>query len=111
MPFWKSLFNSIQTVPLMTDGISIEPKRPELGEEVKISYNGPLAQNGAGQIYLHFGYGSGWRNLEDVPMQMSTDGWTCKIVPEDREINFCFHDDANNWDNNNGSNWTLTINR
>ncbi|NLT94638.1 MAG: hypothetical protein GXW85_03735 [Clostridia bacterium] len=110
MSFWKDLFGSTQTALLRADGISVEPKIPELGEEVQISYNGPLAQNGAGQIYLHFGYGSDWHNSEDIPMQMTPNGWTCKIVPEDRELNFCFRDEANNWDNNDGSNWTVTIN-
>jgi hypothetical protein len=113
MSIWESLFSSAstQTSPLLAEGISIEPDIPELGEEVKISYEGQLAQRGTDQIYLHVGYGSDWRNLEDIPMEQYSNGWTCEFVPEDSEVNFCFHDSANNWDNNNGSNWTLTISR
>jgi hypothetical protein len=36
--------------------------------------------------------------------------YTAKLKVEgDREINFCFKDDADNWDNNYGVNWKTEI--
>ncbi|KJS80052.1 MAG: hypothetical protein JM58_19275 [Peptococcaceae bacterium BICA1-8] len=110
MSIWDGLFSSnINTSPLDAEGISIEPDIPQMGEEVKISYDGLLAQSGASQIYLHIGYENNWHDLEDIPMQKFSNGWYCDFVPEHREVNFCFHDSANNWDNNNGGNWNLRL--
>ena len=92
------------------EGINIEPEMPQLGEEVIIHYGGPLGKNAAAdQVYFHFGYGTAWHNLGDIPMQWDAGNWFCEIVPEAKEINFCFRDGANNWDNNEGANWNLRI--
>ncbi|MFZ7102792.1 MAG: carbohydrate-binding protein [Peptococcaceae bacterium] len=111
MSFWDGLFNStFESTPAEAEGINIEPGLPKIGEEVRIRYDGLLTQTGADQIYLHVGYEDNWHDLEDIPMQHYAKGWYCDFVPEYDEINFCFHDSANNWDNNNGSNWNLQIN-
>ncbi|MFZ5945209.1 MAG: carbohydrate-binding protein [Bacillota bacterium] len=110
MSIWDNLFtNNIETSPIISESISIEPDAPQIGEEVRIKYDGMLAQNGASQVYLHIGYDDNWHDLEDIPMERYTNGWYCNFVPEEKEMNFCFHDSANNWDNNNGQNWSLII--
>ncbi|KJS22014.1 MAG: hypothetical protein VR72_07965 [Clostridiaceae bacterium BRH_c20a] len=110
MSIWDGLFSStIKTSPLAAEGISIEPDIPKIGEEVRISYDGLLADSGAEQIYLHIGNENNWHDLEDIPMIKSSNRWVCDFVPEFSEVNFCFHDNANNWDNNNGANWSLRI--
>lgn len=111
MSLWESLFSGSQTSTVAQEGISIEPDTPRMGEEVRVGYDGLLAQHGADQVYLHIGYGNGWGNVEDIPMKQSSDSWYCDFVPEYRKVNFCFYDSANNWDNNNGANWSLTIER
>lgn len=95
------------------NGISIEPHPVKKGEKVVINYEGLLAKNGADQVYLHMGYGSNdrWHDIMDVPMRHNKEGWSCFFVPQYDTINFCFHDSANNWDNNNGCNWSIKAER
>ncbi|MGE5578182.1 MAG: carbohydrate-binding protein [Syntrophothermus sp.] len=79
------------------------------GEKITVKYNGPLAQNGAGQVYLHAGYGQDWENLQDIAMEKSEDGWTAELeVDTGDRLNFCFTD-GEHWDNNQGNNWSYEI--
>ncbi|MDK2824665.1 MAG: hypothetical protein PWQ67_1544 [Clostridia bacterium] len=109
MSILDSLFGSIKTSAIAAKDVSIDPNFPEIGEEIRVGYNGLLAQNGAEQVYLHVGYDNNWHDLEDIPMQKDVDGWYCEFIPQYSEVNFCFHDSANNWDNNNGSNWSIKL--
>lgn len=96
----------------VVDGIYLEPVPITLGEEVKIKYKGLLADSGANKVYLHAGYGPGeWDKVIDVPMKKTRDGgWSITIqVGEPTHFNFCFRDDAQNWDNNQGKNWTYQV--
>ena len=96
----------------VADGIYMEPVPITLGEEVKIKYKGVLAEAGSNKIYLHVGYGTNeWEKIEDIPMRKTKDGgWSAKVhISEPSSINFCFRDDAENWDNNNGRNWTYQV--
>ncbi|ABZ85324.1 conserved hypothetical protein [Heliomicrobium modesticaldum Ice1] len=81
--------------------------RPLLGDgrDVTIVYDGILSRSGAQQVYLHAGYGHDWKNTYDHRMERTCHGWQCTINMEQDELRFCFKDSANNWDNNNGSNW------
>ncbi|QNB44995.1 carbohydrate-binding protein [Thermanaerosceptrum fracticalcis] len=92
-------------------GVSVEPMPVTAEDTITISYNGLLAQSGAAQVYAHIGYGSNenWSNVEDIPMSRAKDSWTCDVNSLDSQLNFCFHDGANNWDNNYGHNWSINI--
>lgn len=95
----------------VTDGIFMEPVPITLGEEVRLKYKGMLS-NAAGKVYLHTGYGAyEWCDVKDHPMRKTRDGgWTATVkVTGDSRFNFCFHDAAMNWDNNNGHNWSYEI--
>jgi hypothetical protein len=83
--------------------------RPAGYNEVNIAYNGLLAKSGADQVYLHCGFGDPkyWRNVSTIKMDRSARGWETNIRLQDNTVSFCFKDSANNWDNNNGFNWTL----
>lgn len=94
------------------DGIYLEPVPITLGEEVKIKYKGLLVNAGAGKVYLHAGYGSGeWEKVMELPMKKTKDGgWSITLqVEEPSSFNFCFRDDAQNWDNNQGRNWSYQV--
>lgn len=94
------------------DGVRVSPMPVTAEAEVVVSYSGLLVQSGATELYLHCGEGPGdWRNVRDVPMEKGPQGeWTARLkAGEGGTFEFCFHDAAGNWDNNNGVNWSVTV--
>ncbi|HHY48029.1 MAG TPA: carbohydrate-binding protein [Firmicutes bacterium] len=97
------------------DGVYVRPTPITAGSEVTVKYDGLLARSGADQVYLHMGFGpnDSWRDTRDIPMTKTTDNMWTTVVPisidETSRFNFCFRDSANNWDNNNGANWSYEI--
>ncbi|MBC7342106.1 MAG: carbohydrate-binding protein [Clostridia bacterium] len=94
------------------DGVTVDPIPASRGEEITVLYYGPLAQNGASQLWMHTGYGPAnqWSEVKDLPMEKTGRGWVA-VVGADRgdRLNFCFHDNTGRWDNNQGRNWSLEI--
>ena len=91
------------------DSIGLEPTPARHGDTVQIKYHGLLKNSGADNVFLHYSY-DGWNEPRTVPMNQSDGGFATEIRAEgNAEINFCFKDRANNWDNNNGWNWKLNI--
>jgi len=95
---------------VLEKGIALHPHPLQAGELVKITYTGLLAQSGAEQVFLHMGYGDAWDGVMDLPMQRVSEGWQ-RVFPVQKgtRLNFCFKDSAENWDNNNGRNWSVDI--
>lgn len=93
------------------DGIYLDPVPVTLGDELKIKYKGLLVNSGTNKIFLHAGYGNSWSREMDLPMKKTRDGgWSIAIpIEEPSSFNFCFRDDAQNWDNNQGKNWTYQV--
>jgi len=93
-------------------GVNVYPTPITLGEHINIVYDGLLHNSGAQEVYLHMGYGSAdsWNNIQDTKMIRTGRGWEQTFeVNDPTRLNFCFHDNANNWDNNNGHNWSFEI--
>lgn len=93
-------------------GVAVDPLPVTAGEEVTFLYHGLLEQSGADQVYLHCGYGNpqNWQDVQDIRMEKTERGFAKTIRFEDKErFNFCFKNSANNWDNNDGINWTFEI--
>ncbi|NLC12327.1 MAG: carbohydrate-binding protein [Firmicutes bacterium] len=89
--------------------VSVEPEIPRHNQNVEIHYKGLLAKSGADSVWLHYGF-DGWNNVSTVPMKQQFGEFTCSIMAKGRrELNFCFKDSANNWDNNSGWNWSCPI--
>lgn len=80
---------------------------------VQVTYSGLLAKSGAQDVYLHYGYGPGWRGGGTIPMQQSSPGkWAVPLVSLRLEdLNFCFVDGMGNWDNNADMNWSFVPDR
>lgn len=89
-------------------GIKVEFLHPDK-KDVTIVYDGLLAKSGSSQVYLHTGIGDKWQKVYDHRMESTSAGWEKTIQMENSSINFCFKDSADNWDNNNGQNWTFNI--
>ena len=94
-------------------GVVVDPTPITAGEEITVLYNGLLGNESSGQVYFHYGYGgyNRWRNVSDIRMEKTGWGWVSNItVPEhEGRFNFCFRDSVENWDNNNGTNWSFEI--
>ncbi|MDA8235491.1 MAG: carbohydrate-binding protein [Clostridia bacterium] len=102
----------IKTVSLIEDagGVRVAPVPINVQSDVTVVYDGLLAQSGANQVFLHCGFGNDWHNQEDISLFKTSRGWEYTFkVKDTHTLNFCFKDSANNWDNNNGRNWSYNI--
>ena len=92
------------------DRVSWEPAPVKTGDSVFIKYHGLLRNAGADGIYLHCGV-DGWKNTQTVPMMRMPEGvFTAQVQANAaHELNICFKDSANNWDNNSGWNWKVDV--
>ena len=77
---------------------------------VKISYTGELFQNNSEKVFVHFGFGNTWDKLTETEMEKTELGFQAEIKLDSEEpLNLCFRDGENNWDNNNGNNYSFEI--
>ena len=77
---------------------------------VKISYTGKLFQDNCEEVYIHYGFGLNWDNLNEIKMVKSELGYQAEIeLTSSDTLNFCFRDANNIWDNNNGANYIFPI--
>lgn len=80
-------------------------------QEIVILYKGFLFSNNlTNDVYISYGYGNNWERQSEIKMKPSTFGYLATINVESGEnLQFCFRDDNNNWDNNKSSNYILPI--
>lgn len=92
--------------------VKLSKSNMAVGDQVTITYKGWLAENGAENVYAHLGYGEAWEELSDVKMKKEKNGeFKAKLkLKTAGELNMCFKDDWNNWDNNNSSNYSFEVN-
>ncbi len=77
---------------------------------VKISYTGELFQNGSEKVFAHYGFGINWDKLAEVEMTKTELGFQVEInLNSEEPLNLCFRNSNNEWDNNNGSNYSFEI--
>ena len=77
---------------------------------VKISYTGTLFQEDAKEVYIHYGFDENWNNVNDVAMEKTDLGFQAEVtLGEGNTFNFCFKDENDNWDNNNGQNYVFKL--
>jgi hypothetical protein len=89
--------------------VSWKPAKARPGDNVSIHYQGLLRNSGAQTVFLHYGFDS-WNGVSEVPMEKENGNFRTNITAQgNTEINFCFKDNANNWDNNNGHNWSIHL--
>lgn len=78
--------------------------------KVKISYTGELFQNASTEVSIHYGFGLNWDNVNDVTMEKTELGFQAEIeLGEGESFNFCFRNENNIWDNNNGQNYIFPL--
>lgn len=94
------------------EGVTLEPEAPRVGDNVKLTYHGYLAANGADDVYAHMGYGENFDNLSDIKMNRCGNEFEVSFTTlKSGEIGICFRDNWNNWDNNLGMNYKFHVKR
>ncbi|HEY8464178.1 MAG TPA: carbohydrate-binding protein [Bacillota bacterium] len=90
--------------------VFIEPSIARRGDPIRINYQGLLKNSGADAVYLHYGFDR-WNSPQTVAMYPSPEGiFQAEVRANGNyEMNFCFKDSANNWDNNSGQDWSITL--
>lgn len=92
------------------NGLTVNPTKFSSGDKIKVTYNGLLSECGANEVYAHIGWGDSWEDVKDVKMSKTKSGFTATITAYNSALNICFKDTYNNWDNNNGNNYTVYCN-
>ena len=78
--------------------------------KVKISYVGKLFQENSSEVYLHYGFGSNWDNVNEIKMEKTELGFQAEIeLLSSDTLNFCFRNSNNEWDNNENANYIFPI--
>lgn len=77
---------------------------------VKISYTGNLFQNNSEEVYVHYGFGINWNNLNEVKMEKTELGFQAEIDLLAYDVlNLCFRNSNNEWDNNDSKNYVFNL--
>ena len=78
--------------------------------KIKISYTGKFFQNGSKEVYIHLGFGQYWENIQDIKMVKTELGFQTEfeLISSD-SLNFCFKNENEEWDNNDGRNYIFPI--
>lgn len=77
---------------------------------IKISYTGRFFQDSSEDVYIHYGFGINWENLNEIKMEKTELGFQTEIeLPENDSFRFCFKNGNNEWDNNDGQNYVFPI--
>lgn len=77
---------------------------------VKISYTGKFFQENSEEVFIHYGFGLNWDNLNDIKMKKTELGFQAEVfLGEGETFNFCFKNNNNEWDNNDYKNYTFEI--
>lgn len=78
--------------------------------KVKISYIGKLYQDASEKVFIHYGFGMNWDKVSDIEMNKTELGFQAEInLLEGDSFNFCFRNENNVWDNNDGKNYIFTL--
>jgi len=76
---------------------------------INVTYSGMLAKSGADVIYVVCGHGDNWDNESTIKMSKVNDNFVATLpFSKSTDLNLAFKDGLNNWDNNNGCNYTVT---
>jgi len=77
---------------------------------VKISYTGKFFEENSEEVFIHYGFGPNWDNLNEIKMEKTELGFQTEIeLLENDTFNFCFRNENNEWDNNNSANYIFEL--
>ena len=77
---------------------------------IRLSYTGRFFQDNSSDVFLHYGFGVNWDNLNEVKMEKTELGFQAEIeLPENDSFRFCFRNGNYDWDNNEGQNYVFPL--
>ena len=77
---------------------------------VKISYTGKFFEENSEEVYIHYGFGPNWDNLNEIKMEKTELGFQTELdLLENDTFNFCFRNEKDEWDNNNSENYIFEL--
>ena len=77
---------------------------------VKISYTGNFFEENSEEVFIHYGFGPNWDNLNEIKMEKTELGFQTEIeLLENDTFNFCFRNENNEWDNNNSQKYIFEL--
>ena len=78
--------------------------------KVKLSYTGKFFEENAEEVFIHYGFGPNWDNLNEIKMEKTELGFQTELeLLEDDTFNFCFRNNNDEWDNNNQENYVFEL--
>ena len=78
--------------------------------KTKVSYCGTLFQNDSDEVYIHYGYGLLWSDVNEIKMVKTELGYEAELdIPSTDLFNCCFRNNKNVWDNNEGHNYSFVV--
>lgn len=103
----------MENTKYINNGVMINPDTIAVGDKIRITYNGMLANSNAQEVYAHVGYGNAnWNNVTDVKMTKTPKGFEAVLpVYKAERLNLAFKDSADHWDNNSGMNYTFDVHK
>lgn len=94
----------------LTKNIFFNTDKLTQNSRVKISYTGKFFQEGAEEVYIHYGFGLLWESLGETKMEKTELGFQTEIdLLESDSFNFCFKNENNEWDNNECNNYIFPL--
>ena len=77
---------------------------------IKISYTGAFFENNSEKVFIHYGFGENWQDVAETEMEKTELGFQAEIfLPESDFLKFCFKNENDEWDNNNGQDYSFQI--
>lgn len=77
-----------------------------------LTYSGNLFKNNSDSVSVVYGFNDEWKNTTEQEMTKTETGFTAEIKLLNFEnLNFCFKNSNNEWDNNNNFNYTTPISK
>ena len=98
----------------VTENVYFDTEKLIEGRTSKLTYKGALATPSTNEVYVHYGFGLLWENIQEIKMdKVDDETYETEIIlaPSFDSISFCFRDGENNWDNNEAKNYTAEISK
>lgn len=81
-----------------------------VGNTVKISYIGKFFQDESTNVFIRYGFGNSFENAIEAEMVKTELGFQTEVDLIDSEIfNFCFKNEKDELDDNNGNNYVFEV--